>query len=219
MIHRFRGLVRAARSLPWHRWLLGLAAVWACASLALAVVVHVYGGIDHARPADVLVVLGGGVNRNDTPTTAERARTNRAADLWQQGLAPVIICTGGRPSFATISEAETCRDILVNRRGIPASAVVLEDRSRSTQENALYTAEIMRAHDWRTAVIVSDAYHLLRSQWIFSNVGIVSYTSPVLNESYLGIWQYINTGREVVAFQWLALIRALHLPFTYVPLI
>ncbi len=201
------------------RAILSLIALWLVASASLGVVIHVYGGIDHARPSDVIVVLGAGVNRNNTPSLAQRVRTNRAADLWQQGLAPIIICTGGLPGFATVTEAETCRDILVNQRGIPDSAIVLEARSRSTQENAAYTDAIMHAHDWRSAIIVSDPYHLLRSQWIFSGAGVVSYTSPV-DESYLRLGQYVYTSvREVLAFEWLIAIKALNLPFTYVPLV
>lgn len=207
------------RKLPIRRALLSLIALWLVASITLGVVIHVYGGIDHARPSDVIIVLGAGVNRNNTPSLAQRVRTNRAADLWQQGLAPNIICTGGLPGYATISEAETCRDILVKQRGIPASAIVLEARSRSTQENAAYSDEIMRAHDWHTAIVVSDPYHLLRSEWIFSSEGVDSYTSPV-DESYLRLGQYVYTSvREVLAFEWLIAIKTLNLPFTYVPLV
>ena len=198
--------------------LLALAAIWLAASLSLLTVLHVYGGIDHARPADVIIVLGAGVNRDNTPNSAQRARTLRAADLWQQGLAPAIICTGGLPGVATVTEAQTCRDILAER-GIPNSAILLEDRSRSTQENAAYTREIMQARGGQTALVVSDAYHLLRSHWIFSDAGIVAYTSP-LDPSYLSLGQVVYTSaREVLAFEWLIMLKVLNLPFTYVPLV
>ncbi len=204
--------------LPIKRALLSLIALWLVASLALGVVIQVYGGIDHARPSDVIIVLGAGVNRNNTPSAAQRVRTNRAADLWQQGLAPSVLCTGGLPGYATVSEAQTCRDILL-QRGVPDSAIVLEARSRSTLENASYADAIMKARGWQTAIVVSDAYHLLRAQWIFSSAGVDSFTSPV-DESYLRPGQYVYTSvREVLAFEWLIAVKALNLPFTYVPLI
>ena len=77
----------------------------------------------------------------------------------------------------------------------------------------------MKARNWRTAIVVSDAYHLLRAQWIFSGEGIDSYTSPV-DESYLRPGTYLYTSiREVLAFEWLIAIKTLNLPFTYVPLL
>jgi uncharacterized SAM-binding protein YcdF (DUF218 family) len=206
------------RKLPIRRAILSLVALWLVTSLSLGVVIHVYGGIDHARPSDVIIVLGAGVNRNNTPSVAQRVRTNRAADLYQQGLADHILCAGGLPGYATVSEAQTCRDILL-QRGVPDSAIALEDKSRSTQENASYADVVMQAQGWRTAIVVSDAYHLLRSQWLFSSEGIDSYTSPV-DESYLrpGTTLY-TSAREVLAFEWLIAIKALNLPFTYVPLV
>jgi uncharacterized SAM-binding protein YcdF (DUF218 family) len=208
---------RWIRKIRWRRVLLVSFVLWSAVSLVLAVVVHTYGYADHIQQADVIIVLGAGLNRNNTPSPAHRVRTNRAGELWEAGYAPTIICTGGTPGWATRSEADACREILM-ARGIPESAIILEERSRSTEENALYAREIMSAHSWQTAVVVSDRYHLLRANWLFSNVGITTYTSPA-SIGYLTLPQYAGRLlREVLALEWQAVKDVFNLPFTYVPL-
>jgi uncharacterized SAM-binding protein YcdF (DUF218 family) len=208
--------MRWIRKIRWRRVLLVLFGGWFALSLVLAVVVHTYGYVDHIQQADVIIVLGAGMNRNNTPSPAHRVRTNRAGELWEAGYAPYIICTGGTPGWATRSEADACRALLMER-GIPESAIILEDRSRSTEENALYTREIMNAHGWQKAVLVSDRYHLFRANWLFTQMGITVYTSPS-SSGYLNVPQYgWVLLREVVALEWQAVKDVFNLPFTYVP--
>src|SRR5260221_5259413 len=65
---------------------------------ASAFYIYQYGQTDHAAPADAIIVLGGGVNRNGSATDAERRRASHGAALFKQGLAPYVICTGGYDS-------------------------------------------------------------------------------------------------------------------------
>jgi uncharacterized SAM-binding protein YcdF (DUF218 family) len=209
---------RLIRKVRWRRLALALFGLWCAVSVALAVVVHTYGYVDHIQQADVIIVLGAGLNRNNTPSPAHRARTNRAGELWEAGYAPTIICTGGMPGFATRSEADVCREMLLER-GIPESVIFLEDRSRSTEENALYSREAMDAHEWTTAIVVSDRYHLFRANWLFNTAGIQTYPSPS-SMSYMTVPQYgWVLLREVLALEWQAFTDVFNLPFTYVPLI
>jgi uncharacterized SAM-binding protein YcdF (DUF218 family) len=178
----------------------------------------VYGSLDFARPADVIIVLGAGLNPDNTPSEAMRRRTEHAANLWRQDVAPIIICSGGLPGRATRSEASACQELLEGH-GVPGEAVILEERSRSTEENALDSRAIMDANGWQTAVIVSDGYHLLRASWLFERAGIESYASPVSFGAVNPIQLVVVMGREVVAFHWLAVKFLFNLPVTYVPLI
>jgi len=192
-------------------------AVWLAVSLGLAVAVHTYGYQDHVTEADTLIVLGAGLSRSGNATAAQRYRTQRAAVLWHEGRAPNIICTGGTPWYADRSEADACKEILI-ADGVPEDAIFLENRSRSTQENALYSREIMEAHGWTTAVVVSDRYHLLRANWLFNSAGITAFTTPS-SVAYLGLFTYgRNLAREVAALEWQAFANLLNLPFTHVPL-
>lgn len=215
LLKTIRTLLRHVR---WRRLFVRVVAAWLVISLVMGVVVHTVGYTDNAQPADVIIVLGAGLNRNNTPSPAHRSRSYRAADLWAQGFAPTIICTGGLPGWATRSEADACRELLVSR-GVPEDAIVLEARSRSTEENALYSREIMTANGWQTAVVVSDRYHLLRANWLFSNAGITAYMSPASVSAFTVPRYAIQVAREVVALQWQAFSDFFNLPFTYVPLV
>lgn len=214
----FKSFARFLRRVRWRRTLLTVVLLWLAVVLALAVAVHTYGYTDQIQEADVIIVLGAGIQRNNRPTPSHRVRTNRAAELYLEGYAESIICTGGKPWYAARSEADACREMLLER-GVPDTAILLEDRSRSTEENAIYSRQIMDAHGWQTAVVVSDRYHLLRAGWLFSNVGITAYTSPS-SVGYLRLHEYAwFVFRETLALQWQAVSDLLNLPFTHVPLV
>ena len=205
---------RTARRLRW--LIVRLALVWGIGIILLAIIIYVYGRIDHTQKADVIVVLGAGVQLDNSPGPSLIRRSEQAAALWKKGLSPTIICSGGTPGVVKRSEADACRAILVGA-GIPESAILLEDRSRSTEENAFYTRQVMDEHGWKTAVVVSDGYHLLRATWLFQQVGLTIYTSPATDPPF-GTW-LVAMGRELAAFHWQALKGVLGLPFTYVPVI
>jgi uncharacterized SAM-binding protein YcdF (DUF218 family) len=191
--------------------------IWLLVVCGLTANVHFYGQIDQSQPADVIVVLGAGLRRNNEPAPALIRRSQHAADLYARGIAPVIICTGGVAAGRTRSEADGCRAIL-EAAGVPRQAIWLENRSRSTEENAVYTESIMRTHGWERAVVVSDNYHLLRACWLFSNAGLEVVMSPsTLPQRLSNYWPAV--GREVAALHWQVLKQLLNLPFTYVPIL
>jgi uncharacterized SAM-binding protein YcdF (DUF218 family) len=202
----------------FRRFVLPLAILWLIVVLVLCGAIVVYGNQDFARPADVIIVLGAGLHADNTPTEAFWGRAEHAAELWKQGLAPVILCSGGLAGRATRSEASVCGELL-EQYGVPPDAIVLEERSRSTEENALESRLMMEDNGWRTAIIVSDGFHLLRASWLFQRVGIEGYTSPVAFSVVEPIRLIVAMGREVAAFHWLALKFLFNLPVTYVPLI
>jgi uncharacterized SAM-binding protein YcdF (DUF218 family) len=188
--------------------------VWLWQALFIGMAVTAFGVVDHAQPADVIVVLGAGLRRDSKPGPALIRRSAHGADLWKRGLAPYIVCTGGRPSLTLRSESEVCAELLQDN-GVPASAILVEDRSRSTEENAQYTKELMDARGWHTAVLASDAFHLFRARWIFQQAGVTVYTSPADVLPPAGEL-LVYTGREVAALHWLVIKSVFNLPITYV---
>lgn len=209
-----RRLLAAMRILL--RWVFRLALAWLVLVLVLISAIYVYGRADRADTADVIVVLGAGLRPDNRPGPALIRRTGQAAALWQQGVAQHIVCTGGIPYRATRSEAAACAELLENS-GVPADAIHLEERSRSTEENARFAYEILQANGWTNAVVVSDGYHLLRATWLFSQQGIPNMTSPAVDPPF---WNHLTfTLREVLAFHWQIFKDALNLPFTYVNVI
>ena len=188
--------------------------IWLLFSLVLGGIVLAYAQQDHAQEADVIIVLGSGLRRDNHPGPALTRRSQHAAELYAQGLASAIICTGGYTAGRTRSEAEGCREVLLES-GVPAGAILLEDQSRSTEENAIYARVIMQGNGFSEAILVSDGYHLLRAQWIFSQVDIPVFTSPAHSPPTMSL--LISTAREIAALHWQAIKSLLNLPFTHVP--
>ncbi len=194
------------------RWLVifvvgsGLAGVLVVS--VLTIIVIRYGRIDRARVSDVIIVLGAG----DSGTTR---RAEHAAALYRLGIAPYVLCTGSTPAGdSAYSEAEWCA-LIAQQHGVPASALVLEERSRSTEENAIESAAVMQSRGWSSAVIVSDDFHLFRAQWLFGRHGVRTYPSPAQITSDDGIEdreKAIAVLREVAALIWQAANSWLGLP-------
>jgi uncharacterized SAM-binding protein YcdF (DUF218 family) len=181
--------------------------IWLLVMLMLAATIHGYGQqnrIGALESADAIFMLGPALDR----------RVNHAADLWRRGFAPVIVCSGGTEDTNAATEAEICARTL-SEQGIPAEAVILETVSISTEENAIFAAQLMREHGWQQVILVSDDYHLLRVDWIFRQQGINSVSSGSPSTG-LGVGYIQAIGRELIAFQWQVVKDTLNLPYTHV---
>lgn len=173
------------------------------ASLVSFAIIDAYGMVDRAQSADVIIVLGSQVLRGGRPGTSLARRADHAFALYQQGYAEHIICSGGFTEPIPRSEAEVACDRIVDE-GAPLDAVIYEEHATSTEENAAFSAAIMREHDWQSAIIVSDGYHLLRATWMFQRSGIDAYPSPAQATagSMNVIERYFRSMREVAALAW-----------------
>lgn len=69
------------------------------------------------------------------------------------------------------------RDFLVFN-GIPAQSIIVENRSRSTRENGLYTAELLKNVAGRRTLLTSDS-HMFRAHRVFQKVGLDTAPMPV----------------------------------------
>ncbi len=126
--------------------------------------------LDHAaappgvRRWDAIVVLGCRVRADGVPSESLDRRVRHAVGLWRQGLAPRIVLTGGAGEGEPLSEARAAAR-LARHLGVPDEALVLEERSTSTEENARFAREsIGRAR----VLVVSDAYHVTRGGRVFA---------------------------------------------------
>jgi uncharacterized SAM-binding protein YcdF (DUF218 family) len=148
---------------------------------------------DEARPAAAIVVLGAAqyVGR---PSPVLRARLDHAIALWRAGLAPRLIVTGGRGEGDTTSEAAVSRRYAL-RRGVPDSAIVLENAGRTTRESLQGVAAIMSGQKRRDVILVSDPFHMLRLSILARRFGLEPLTSPTrtspISESRDQKWRYV----------------------------
>lgn len=129
-------------------------------------------------PVNTVIVLGAGlIEGTVSPLLASRLRKGRAVldRSAATGLTPRIITSGGQGPDEPVSEAEAMREFLVDD-GVPAAAVLVEDRSRNTEENLAFSAEVMAAHGLAgpTAVVTND-FHALRAALMMRKAGLAGY--------------------------------------------
>lgn len=125
---------------------------------------------------DAIVVLSGGVaDKGSLRPRVELGdqsirRTICAADLFEQGLAPRLVLTGGDASIFGAGPLEAAEMAhLARRLGVPEGALVLETHSRTTYENAVRTRQLLGES---SVVVVTSASHLARAQGLFRKQGL-----------------------------------------------
>jgi uncharacterized SAM-binding protein YcdF (DUF218 family) len=142
--------------------------------------------------ADAVVVLGGGsryawLERAQVrPEDLKSSRLAAGARAWLAGRAPYVVLSGGGENG--VSEARVMAAAIA-RLGVPASALILEDRSRSTYDNAVFTAELARRHDIRCVLLVTSALHMPRASLLFRNAGIRVVPVPVPERAHRLHWR------------------------------
>ena len=127
-------------------------------------------------PPQAIVVLGGGVADKGTlrPSVElspeSRLRTLCGADLYSQGLAPTVLITGGDASIfgSGPTEAATMKEWAI-QLGVPAASILIDDRARTTYENALGTKRLLG--EKAAILLVTSAGHLLRATALFEKQG------------------------------------------------
>lgn len=178
-------MARRRRSLPgtlFHyltRALLVLLVLW-CVSVVAVLVV---GQRDAAREADAIVVLGA-AQYAGRPSPVLTARLDHAIDLYRRKLAPRLIVTGGKAVGDIMSEAASSARY-ARQHGVPASAIILEDESRSTTEQMHAVADILKARNLSRVVLVSDRFHMLRLLATAWKLDVVAYGSPTSSSPIL----------------------------------
>jgi uncharacterized SAM-binding protein YcdF (DUF218 family) len=182
----------AAWLMLWHRRLGCGIAIIASSLLYLAalpvVAAHMLEDVEIANPArrdfttaQAIVVLGGGVHRGDgamVPDTLGVWTLQRLyfANQAYHRLNLKVAVSGGRGPGAHTTEASLMKAALEHDFGVPVSW--FEDQSRSTWENALYTAKLLKADNVTNVVLVTSAWHMKRALWSFERVGLHAIPWP-----------------------------------------
>lgn len=180
------------------KWIVAIALVVALSGLIVEVMgtaaeIQQQSIRDEAAPADAIIVLGAAEYRGK-PSPVLEARLNHALFLYLKGLAPRIITTGGAGGDPIFTEGSVGRNYLV-RHGVPPEAVVVEREGESTVQSVTAVEEIMRRMNLKSAIVVSDGYHIFRVKKMLESSGMKVYGSPrpsVPPGGWLERWQYIK---------------------------
>jgi len=122
---------------------------------------------------DSIIVPGGGVN-GTTPSYTSTARLVKVLEIYQKlphKEKVKIILTGGEVYRNSPNEAYISANFL-NNLGLKSSNLVIENKSRTTYENALYCKKIFSRLDLKKPLIVSSAIHLPRVLYSFKKTGL-----------------------------------------------
>ena len=131
---------------------------------------------DERRPADAIVVMGA-AQYDGRPSPLFAARLDHAIALYDEGVAPRIIVTGGKQEGDRTTEAATAREYAIHH-DVPEDAILAEDTSRTTIQSIRGVAALMDEEGLLSAVFVSDPTHMLRVLRMAADVGIDAYGSP-----------------------------------------
>lgn len=140
--------------------------------------------IEELPNADAIVVLGGAVlpvtdSRPFTHIHTTADRTWHAARLFHAGKAPIVVASGGLvwPVPHLNSAAESMRELL-EALGVPKAAIVLEEESRNTRQNAMHTARLATERGIQTVLLVTSPWHMPRAVATFRAAGLPVTPAP-----------------------------------------
>jgi uncharacterized SAM-binding protein YcdF (DUF218 family) len=153
---------------------------------------------DDARPADAIVVLGA-AQYDGTPSPAFAARLDHARELYEQGIAPLVVVTGGKQQGDRFTEATVGADYLI-ARGVPESAILRETTSRNSWESLQASARFLFPRGVKQVVLVSDPFHSLRIRLTAEEIGFDAVTSPTGTSPITGLaeWRrFLGEGLRV----------------------
>lgn len=135
--------------------------------------------------ADCIVVLGGSTDPAEPPRPT--VELNGAADrvfytalLYHQGKAPVILSSGGNISWLDSRSSTPAEEmaIILTQLGVPEEAILKQNRSQNTYEDALYSAAILKEKGFSRVILVTSAMHMPRSVALFRKQGIEVIPAP-----------------------------------------
>ena len=136
-------------------------------------------GKDERPRVDAIVVLGA-AQYDGRPSAIYEARLRHAVDLWRQEVAPLLVFTGGKEPGDRFTEGGSGARWAV-ARGVPESAVLTEERSRTTYQNLAGARRLLERRDpggRHRIVVVSDPFHMFRAVRQAADLGMDAYPSP-----------------------------------------
>ncbi len=173
---------------PWRRVLVR-------AAVFLLVVGTMYYGVtlyqvwsvgrsDQARRVDAIVVMGA-AQYDGTPSPQLAARLDHVVELWGQGLAPLVVVTGGNLPGDRFTEAEASADYLIDA-GVPADAILSEDEAHNSYDSLVGVRDLLVSQGLTRVLLVSDPFHSLRIRLVAQELGLVAYVSPTPTSTVTG---------------------------------
>ncbi len=154
--------------------------------------------LDAPKLADVIIVLGAGIDEVGQPKPELERRLVRAQELFDDGYAKAIIVTGAQGDDEPITEAISMKRYLMGL-DVVESNVIIEEGSYNTMQNLTNAKAIMDKRGFTTAIVVSTDYHIWRALSMCEDLGIEATGAGARNAETFrqGL---INCLRETVSW-------------------
>ncbi len=136
---------------------------------------------EEIKDADLVVVLGGGVDQGRYLTLVSSHRMVRGIQLYFEGRAKKILFSGGIVGRATVSEASVMNQE-ARRLRVPPEDIFLEKKSKNTHEQAIEVKKIADALQMKNILLVTSFRHMKRSLMAFEDKGFKVY--PAFADPY-----------------------------------
>ncbi len=131
----------------------------------------------HQDPSQAIIVLGA-AQYNGVPSPVLEGRLEHAIELYEDGVAKMIIVTGGKQPDDRFTEAHASYTHL-RQAGIPEDRILREEKGENTWEQLAAATRVLRERGMTSAVLVSDDYHAYRLDRIARELGLDAQVSPV----------------------------------------
>jgi uncharacterized SAM-binding protein YcdF (DUF218 family) len=132
---------------------------------------------EEIKDSDLIVVLGGGVNRGRYLTLVSSHRVLRGAQLYYEGMGSKILFSGGISTKADVAEAAVMAQE-ARRLRIPPADILVEKKSHNTREQAEEVKKISDSLRLKTILLVTSFSHMKRALLSFENLGLRVYPAP-----------------------------------------
>lgn len=121
-----------------------------------------------------IVVLGAGLMPNGSVTPLLAHRVERGVEMWRRNPGSALVMSGGKGADEAQPESHAMR-AYAESLGVPAEAILVEDKSANTRENLRFSAQLLADKDSGNAgriLVVTDDYHVFRALLITRELGV-----------------------------------------------
>lgn len=148
----------------------------------LAYLINSYADVRHETASDAALVLGAAID-GEQPSPVFRERINHAITLYKKGVVEHIIFTGGLGQNEVMTESEVALKYAL-AEGVPADAIYIEKISKTTYQNIVQAQTLIKKHNLKTLLLVSDPLHMKRAIIMAEDLGLSIKPAPTPTTLY-----------------------------------
>lgn len=178
----------------YKRILISVVLIGIAALLSIYLAILFYASTSKPVKSDVMIVLGCQI-RQETPSLMLEYRLEKALELYKNNYAGNIIVSGGQGKDEITSESNVMKMWLVSH-GVDSSKIIEESRSTSTFENLSFSKKLMEENKLKTAIIVTNDFHVFRSLMVAHRLEIKASAATAPTVWYLKLRYH---AREILS--------------------